>query len=93
MQNKLIPLTVCPESPGEYQPALVPDGYQYRRLVRRRAPDGSSDGFSTEHDDQGFRFRNDLDGFVRGCGAMRIIELDSGELFAVQNPHEMLLPL
>lgn len=89
MKNQLIPITVCNETPGEYEPTLVGHGFQYRQLV---AVDEKKNSFCTKHDHQGFSFRRDLDGMVHRCGGMPVIEIDDGGLFAVKNAGAALAP-
>ena len=38
----------------------------------------------------GFGWRADLDGLVRRCGGMPIIEIDDGGIFAVQHPDDFM---
>lgn len=87
MKNQLIPLTASTNTSGEYEPALVAHGFQYRQLVKA---DGLENSFHTKNDHQGFSFRRDLDGLVHRCGGMPIIQLDDGGLFAVKNADSVL---
>ena len=73
--NKLVPLTACDSTPGEYEPALIPSGFKFRHLQQ----------------DQGFSFRRDLVGLVREVGGLPIVQLDDGGVFAVQHPTKGLL--
>jgi hypothetical protein len=86
MKNQLIPLTACPNSQDEYQPALISHGYKYRSLERVK-----TGGYRTRHDHQGFSFRRDLKGLVHRCDGLPIIEIDDGGLFAVRNADTSLV--
>jgi hypothetical protein len=80
--NKLVPLTTCDSTPGEFEPALIPSGFKFRRLV--------AGGLTTADDHQGWSFRRDLVGLVRECGGLPIVQLDDGGVFAVQHPDEFM---
>jgi hypothetical protein len=80
MKNKLIPIMACPDTEGEYQPTLVPHGYQFRSLVP--APGA---GYWTNGDHQGFDLVPELDGMVRNQTGP-VIRLDDNQLFMLQDP-------
>ena len=84
MKNKLIPLVECSGTTGEYEPALIPQGYKYRILIE--SPHG---GRWTRGDHQGFSWLPKLDGKIRNqCGPA--IQLDDGGLFMIQDADKFL---
>ena len=90
MTNQLIPLTRCSDEPDVFEPTLVNHGFQYRQLVKAPTMGGTQGGYHTKHDHQGFSWRHDLDGKVRRCGGMPVIQLDDGGLFAVNNANTFI---
>lgn len=87
--NKLIPISPCSSSPGEWEPSLIPHGYRRPHLVNTdgalRIRCGRSGSF---HE---FHFVTHLGGMVHQGGYLPIIRSDEGGTFLVQDPSDMLL--
>lgn len=83
MKNQLIPITRFRSDSDFYEPTLVPLGFKHRYLVKSRK--GGEHGYYTNGDNQGFSWRHDLEGIVKYCGGMPIIQIDDGSLFVIRN--------